>query len=73
LLWPRFIFPRLLPNGQVPPKARLALDLIGRDPAEYARRFHSQLLIFRLSGAVALMIALIAVVLAVLSAVFVER
>ena len=66
MLWPRFIFPILLDKTMIPSKARDALDLSRRDPNEYARRFWYQLLIFRISGAIALLIVTVTLVISIL-------
>jgi uncharacterized membrane protein len=55
MLWPKFIFPKFFRKDDIRPIARDALRLIDEDPEEYTRRFWYQLLMFRISGVVALM------------------
>lgn len=58
--WPKFIFPKLFREEEISPLAREAMRLIDENPREYARRFWYQLLIIRVSGIIALLMFLTA-------------
>lgn len=58
--WPKFIFPKLFREEDIRPLAREAMRLIDENPREYVRRFWYQLLIIRVSGIIAFLMFLTA-------------
>lgn len=62
--WPKFIFPKLFRDEEIRPLARQAMQLIDENPREYARRFWYQLLIIRISGIIAFVMFLMALLIA---------
>jgi succinate dehydrogenase hydrophobic anchor subunit len=62
--WPKFIFPKLFRDEEIRPLAREAMRLIDENPREYARRFWYQLLMIRVSGIIAFLMFLTALLIA---------
>lgn len=58
--WPKFVFPKLFREHELSRLTRDALRLIDENTEEYARRFWYQLLILRISGIIALLMFLLA-------------
>lgn len=69
--WPKFIFPKISPENDLPQPLRDAVYLLDNSPEEYARRFGRTLWSMRIGGCFALFVFLGGLILAILA--FIER